>query len=783
MRTLCLLLSFIILIPLVATAGDLYKVKVTGPLEASQLKSIGGEPIARLHDGYLILVESKSAAGLATSELDYELVATGVVTSELALDNRFDETNSGRYEVIFEQENFRLFRVEAYDVTKSAPAEGLSPVRNEGLEIEYFSSRATSEEMMARMSALDLDLDSLIGLVEEDSLLSYVERLQAFYRRTAGTDSNYVSRDWIAGKLTSFGYDSVVIDSFTASLSGVTRPCQNVLAYKIGTRFPNHYIVVGGHRDAVAASPGADDDGSGTAGVLEFARIFADIETEMTIVFALFDAEEYGLYGSYHYADEAEARGDTIVYMFNMDMIGAINNDYDVTVYHGSQMGFTDLFNYLADSLQGVNGVLSGTSAQSDHYPFQQKGWEVTFIIEYNFSPVYHTFQDSVRFMDFTYMTRLVKSGLATVYTVNATAGPYPSVAFDFPGDTPVIVEPEEAVTFDVQVSGVFEGVPVPGSGMMYYSLDGGAYTATAMTDMGGDLYEAYLPAADCDQRFEYYFTADESTMGTVTFPDPSEPILTVVATELLTPLADDFQTDQGWTTAVVGATSGGWQRGVPVNDPSWAYDPETDGDGSGACYLTQNVVGNTDVDGGTVRLTSPEFEMAEGGYLEYDYFLVLTNTSGGVDALLVEISDNGGTSWHEIARHTSDGGMAWSHSRVEASAMLAAGASLTTNMKVRFSANDGDPQSIVEAGVDGFEASYYFCQPPWVCGDANNSGDGPDIEDLVYLVDFMFAGGPPPPNIEAMDMDGSGEGPDVSDLVWLVEFMFANGPDLACPQ
>jgi len=42
----------------------------------------------------------------------------------------------------------------------------------------------------------------------------------------------------------------------------------------------------------------------------------------------------------------------------------------------------------------------------------------------------------------------------------------------------------------------------------------------------------------------------------------------------------DNFESNQGWTTENLGALSGDWQRGVPVNDPGWQYDPESDGDG-----------------------------------------------------------------------------------------------------------------------------------------------------------------------------------------------------------
>ena len=70
------------------------------------------------------------------------------------------------------------------------------------------------------------------------------------------------------------------------------------------------------------------------------------------------------------------------------------------------------------------------------------------------------------------------------------------------------------------------------------------------------------------------------------------------------------------------------------------------------------------------------------------------------------------------------------------------------------------------------------------VRGDINHSGEGPDIADLVYLVSFMFSGGPPPPVMAEANVDGSGvENPDIADLVYLVAYMFSGGPaPVPCP-
>ncbi len=73
--------------------------------------------------------------------------------------------------------------------------------------------------------------------------------------------------------------------------------------------------------------------------------------------------------------------------------------------------------------------------------------------------------------------------------------------------------------------------------------------------------------------------------------------------------------------------------------------------------------------------------------------------------------------------------------------------------------------------------------------GDINHFGGGPDISDLVYLVTYMFSGGPPPPcssgpgYYDEADANGSDSGPDISDLVYLVTYMFSGGPaPIPCP-
>lgn len=74
-----------------------------------------------------------------------------------------------------------------------------------------------------------------------------------------------------------------------------------------------------------------------------------------------------------------------------------------------------------------------------------------------------------------------------------------------------------------------------------------------------------------------------------------------------------------------------------------------------------------------------------------------------------------------------------------------------------------------------------FLVAPSYECGDIDHADDGVTISDLVYLVDWMFTGGPPPPVMEAANVDGSG-GIDIADLVYLVDYMFTDGPAPVCP-
>ncbi|GJM23779.1 MAG: hypothetical protein DHS20C16_01940 [Phycisphaerae bacterium] len=299
-------------------------------------------------------------------------------------------------------------------------------------------------------------------------------------------------------------------------------------------------------------------------------------------------------------------------------------------------------------------------------------------------------------------------------------------VSIAFPGGLPTTMSPGSPEVIDVDIAAFGETI-VPASPTLFYRYSGGAYSSVALSYISGDSYQGVLPAASCGDTPEFYFSAEGSMSGVVLSPSgaPATVQSASVGSDTVV-FADDFETDQGWTATNLGASTGDWERGVPVNDPGWDYDPISDSDGSGQSYLTMNSIGNTDIDGGSVRLTSPVIDMSGGEVtISYDYYLYLT-VADGVDMLLVEINNNGGSgSWAEIARHDTHGGTTWRPHTITQGDLSAAGVSLTANMVLRFTANDTGTASINESGLDAFQVSAFTCSASATCSDGiQNQGE-----------------------------------------------------------
>jgi len=354
-------------------------------------------------------------------------------------------------------------------------------------------------------------------------------------------------------------------------------------------------------------------------------------------------------------------------------------------------------------------------------------------------------------------------------------------VSFDYPSGQPEIVNPNQTETIPVNVNAV-AGTPVQGSGAMFYSIDGGFFLPGVMNEVSPNQYEAVLPATDCGSIISWYVTVETLEGGTASDPPdaPTSSFSAVAATGSAVFFGDNFQTDQGWTVSS-SAVDGQWQRGDPVGGGDRG-DPPNDYDGSGMCYLTDNVDGNSDVDDGSTTLYSPILNL-EGINARIGYARWYSNHAGDspyADEMTIDVSSDGGGSWTnvEIVGPVDQASGGWYESGFWVSAYVTP----SVNIQVRFVASDLGAGSVVEAGLDAFEVVAYDCEITYICGDADGSL-AVDIDDAVYLIQYIFAGGSPPDPLESGDADCIGA-VDIDDAVFLITYIFSQGPEpcSTCP-
>ncbi|MCU0405538.1 MAG: M20/M25/M40 family metallo-hydrolase [Ignavibacteriaceae bacterium] len=289
------------------------------------------------------------------------------------------------------------------------------------------STNYKNEKRIWNFDGLQLS-DSLIthitSSVDPDSVRYFIQSLQNFQTRFLLANTRDAVAGWLKNQFLQMGFADVVIDSF--QYQGTWQ--KNVVATLSGIYEPQVYNIVGGHHDSYSSgnpmvfAPGADDNASGTAAVLEIARVIKanNYQPESTIKFVTFAAEEYGLWGSVDYAQKALNSGMNIKIMINHDMIShsyypANQSEVDINRYTGfdylRDLAFYCIENYSV--LGPRNGSLN--SAGSDSYSFWERGFPSVYFEETNFSPFYHSPADTIGNYNMEYCAEVIKSSCATL--------------------------------------------------------------------------------------------------------------------------------------------------------------------------------------------------------------------------------------------------------------------------------------------------------------------------------------------------------------------------------
>jgi len=253
--------------------------------------------------------------------------------------------------------------------------------------------------------------------------------------------------DFITAELESCGYAPVFQDF---DVDGI--PFRNIIAEKKGVTQPDRVMVLGAHYDTVPGTPGADDNASGVAGMLELARLSAERDFGITVRFVAFAPEEPPFFrsdgmGSFRYARSLKEKGEDVAGMICLEMIGYFTDRPESQLFPSSFMKwmFPDRGNFIVlVSNMASRGFLdevkqafrSGTSLPveslaappvvpgvdlSDHWAFQHLGYRALMVTDTAFyrNPHYHLEGDRPETLDYTRMAAVVE-GLEAVLGVLA---------------------------------------------------------------------------------------------------------------------------------------------------------------------------------------------------------------------------------------------------------------------------------------------------------------------------------------------------------------------------
>eukprot|EP01116_Phalansterium_solitarium_P008978 TRINITY_DN22953_c0_g1_i1.p1 TRINITY_DN22953_c0_g1~~TRINITY_DN22953_c0_g1_i1.p1 ORF type:complete len:456 (-),score=133.87 TRINITY_DN22953_c0_g1_i1:581-1768(-) len=212
------------------------------------------------------------------------------------------------------------------------------------------------------------------------------------------------------------------------------RETRNIIGIKRGTGSPNDIVVVGAHYDSTSQSPqsnapGAVDDASGTAAVLQMAKIFSQYNTAKTIHFVLFSGEEQGLYGSKYYVSRIIPEDWYVSEALIMDMISYSNKHFGVVVESTkSYMSLIELadFNFRNFSGNGLTVATSTYSFGSDHVSFQEAGIPAFLAIERDETeyPYYHRTGDTWENISTQQSESIMRGMVATLYDLASPSLP-----------------------------------------------------------------------------------------------------------------------------------------------------------------------------------------------------------------------------------------------------------------------------------------------------------------------------------------------------------------------
>lgn len=391
-----------------ASAGPLATCAVVD-VSASSRSEIGDIEARSSGSRWVEIGDSLVICGPTTTAKLSATSATVVdVVPEVAVDDLWAARGHGRdaleiagWRVLAWQDGFAVvLRRDGAQILET-PGEGCRRPTMRPITRSQVILRSSPAERRAQATVFGPEVASRVAAVTPGRWEADVATLAGWNRYTRGSEI-LQARDWLVAQFGALPDLTVTTEQFTV---GPTT-AWNVVAMRTGTTSPDDWYVIGGHYDSTSentslAAPGAEDNASGCAGVLEMARVLTETPTAATLMFTCFAGEEQGLYGSEAQVSNLAATGDDakVRAMLNMDMI-AYTSDADLDVLLESEefvAGLVGTFEDAAAEFTDLRTVTSFFAWGSDHVPYLDHGLEAVLAIEndYGSYPHYHRTTDT----------------------------------------------------------------------------------------------------------------------------------------------------------------------------------------------------------------------------------------------------------------------------------------------------------------------------------------------------------------------------------------------------
>lgn len=268
---------------------------------------------------------------------------------------------------------------------------------------------------------------AVVNQCSSSNILTNLTEYEALGVKRRGTAALDNTLTWLKNKYLSYGYTTSQITEDSYTYTGSTAVCKNLVVTKMGTVYPNKFIIIDGHYDSLNGT-GTNDNGSGLVCILEVARLLQNIPTQYSIKFINFSGEEDGLIGSQHFVSavvNATTPKMDIKLVFNLDEVGGVagmvNNtitcERDMSNPTSNNAASAAVTNELITcvSLYSPLNTFLDRAYSSDYMSFQSNDEVITGFFEKNETTHKHTTTDFLIYMDPTYNYNVAKAAIGAM--------------------------------------------------------------------------------------------------------------------------------------------------------------------------------------------------------------------------------------------------------------------------------------------------------------------------------------------------------------------------------